>query len=69
VQAGDVILSIDNVAVATPEAAASVIEAARRARRGTVALRVKRGNGPPAYVGVELSRSAAAPAPATPRRP
>ena len=68
VQAGDVILSIDNAATPTPEAAASAIEAARRARRSTVLLLVKRGNGPPAYVGVELSRGAAAPATPT-RRP
>jgi serine protease Do len=68
-QAGDVILSIDNSTVATPEAAASAIEAARRARRNTVLLLVKRGSGPPAYVGVELSRPSATPAPATPRRP
>jgi serine protease Do len=71
IQAGDVILSIDQAPVATPEAAASAIEAARRARRNTVLLLVRRGNGPPAYVGVELSRAGAAaiPAPATPRRP
>ena len=61
IQPGDVILSIDNNAVATPEAAAAAIEGARRARRGTVLLLVKRGNGPPAYVGVELSRPAATP--------
>ena len=67
-QAGDVILSIDNNATVTPEAAAAAIEAARRARRGTVLLLVKRGNGPPAYVGVELARPAATPAPATPTR-
>ena len=65
---GDVILSIDNAAVATPEAAAAAIAAARAARRGTVLLRVKRGNAPPAYVGVELNRPAATPAPATPAR-
>jgi serine protease Do len=70
IQAGDVILSIDQAAVATPEAASAAIEAARRARRGTVLLLVRRGNAPPAYFGVELSRAAAAvPAPATPRRP
>jgi serine protease Do len=69
IQAGDVIISIDNVATATPEAAASAIEGARRARRGTVLLLVKRGNGPPAYVGVELSRPAATPTPAPARRP
>ena len=69
IQAGDVILSIDNAATATPEAAASAIEAARRGRRGTVLLLVKRGNGPPAYVGVELTRPAATPTPAPARRP
>jgi serine protease Do len=69
VQAGDVIVSIDNNAVATPEAAAAVIAAARAARRGTVLLLIKRGNNPPAYVGVELSRPAATPAPAPARRP
>jgi serine protease Do len=73
VQSGDVIVSIDNVATPTPEAAASVVEAARRARRGSVALLVRRGNNPPAYLGVELSRPAVtptpAPAPAPARRP
>jgi serine protease Do len=68
-QPGDIVMSIDNNAVATPEAAAAAIESARRARRGTVLLLVKRGNNPPAYVGVELTRAAPAPAPATPRRP
>jgi len=67
-QAGDIVMSIDNNAVATPEAAAAAIEAARRARRGTVLLQVKRGNGPPAYVGIELTRAGATPAPATPAR-
>jgi serine protease Do len=69
-QAGDVIVSIDNNQVRTPEAAAAAIDAARRARRGTVLLQVKRGNGPPAYVGVDLTRPAATPtpAPATPAR-
>jgi serine protease Do len=68
---GDIIVSIDNNAVTTPEAAASAIETARRARRGTVLLLIKRGNNPPAYVGVELSHPSAAtptPAPATPAR-
>jgi serine protease Do len=69
-QAGDILISIDQTATATPEAAASAIETARRARRGTVLLQVKRGNGPAAYVGVELARPAATPvpAPATPAR-
>lgn len=69
VQAGDVIISIDNNAVTTPEAAAAAIASARAARRGTVLLLIKRGNNPPAYVGVELSRPAATPAPAPARRP
>ena len=69
VQAGDVIVSIDNNAVPTPEAAAAAIASARAARRGTVLLLIKRGNNPPAYVGVELSRPAATPAPAPARRP
>jgi serine protease Do len=71
IQAGDVVLSIDQAAVATPEAASAAIEAARRARRNTVLLLVRRGNAPPAYFGIELARAGAAPvpAPATPRRP
>jgi serine protease Do len=59
VQPGDVILSINQQPVATPEAAATVVDAARRANRNTVLLLVRRGNGPPGYVGVELSRPAA----------
>ena len=58
-QPGDVILSINQTPVATPEAAASVVDAARRANRNTVLLLVRRGNGPPGYVGVELSRTPA----------
>jgi len=56
IQEGDVILSIDRTVTPSPEAAASAIAAARRARRGTVLLQVRRGNNPPAYVGVELTR-------------
>ncbi|HYI47855.1 MAG TPA: Do family serine endopeptidase [Allosphingosinicella sp.] len=71
IQPGDVILQIDQAPVATPEAAASAIDAARRSRRNTVLLLVRRGNNPPVYIGVDLSRTGAgaAPAPATPRRP
>ena len=63
-QPGDIILSINQIPTPTPEAAVSAIEAARRTGRNTVLLLVKRGNGPPAYVGVELSRATPAPAPA-----
>ena len=55
-QPGDIILSIDRSATPTPEAAAAAIEAARRAGRNIVLLLGRRGNTPPAYVGVELSR-------------
>jgi serine protease Do len=58
-QPGDVILSINQTPVATPEAAATIVDAARRANRNTVLLLVRRGNGPPGYVGVELARTPA----------
>jgi len=64
-QTGDIILSINQQPTATPEAAASIVDAARRAGRNTVLLQVKRGNNPPAYIGVDLAR-AAAPARPTP---
>jgi len=57
-QPGDVILSINQSATATPEAAAAILDAARRSGRNTVLLLVKRGNNPPAYIGVELARAA-----------
>jgi len=59
-QPGDVILSINQSATVTPEAVATIVDAARRAGRNTVLLLVKRGNNPPAYIGVELARAAAA---------
>jgi serine protease Do len=60
IQPGDVILSINQTPTATPEAASAAIEAARRAGRNTVLLLVRRGNGTPAYVGVDLVRPAPA---------
>ena len=56
IRAGDVILSINQTSTPNPEAAASALEAARRGGRNTVLLLVRRGNTPPAYVGVELTR-------------
>ena len=55
-QPGDVILSIDNRPARTPEEAAAAVAAARQARRGTVLLQVRRGNAPPVYIGVQISR-------------
>ena len=63
IQAGDIILSINQQPTLTPEAAAAVVDAARRGGRNTVLLQVKRGNNPPIYVGVDLTRAAGAPAP------
>jgi serine protease Do len=56
-QTGDIILSINQTPTPTPEAAASIVDAARRSGRNTVLLQVKRGNNPPAYIGVELARA------------
>ena len=58
VQTGDIILSINQQPTPTPEAAAAIVDAARRAGRNTVLLQVRRGNNPPAYVGVDLARAA-----------
>ena len=54
-QAGDIILSIDNRPTRTPEEAAAAVAAARQARRNTVLLLVRRGNQQPAFIGVELA--------------
>jgi serine protease Do len=67
VQTGDIVLSINQQATTTPEAAAAIVDAARRAGRNTVLLQVRRGNNPQIYIGVDLPR-AAAPRPAVPAR-
>ena len=56
-QVGDIIMSINQRAVRTPEEAAAAIEAARRADRDSVLLLIRRGNNPPLYVGVGLKQS------------
>ena len=55
IQTGDIILSVNQRATATPDEAAAAVEAARAAGRKTVLLLVRRGNTPPAYVGVDLA--------------
>jgi serine protease Do len=54
-QAGDVILSINQRATRTPEEAAAVVLAARTAGRRSVLLLVRRGNASPIYIGVDLA--------------
>ena len=56
-RAGDIILSINQRATPTPEAAAAAVEAARQTNRGAVLLLIRRGNNPPLYVGVDLVRN------------
>ena len=57
IRTGDVILSVNQRPVRTPEEAAAAVDAARSAGRNTVLLLVRRGNTPPAYVGVDLARA------------
>jgi len=55
-QPRDVILSINQRATATPDQAAAAVAAARSAGRNTVLVLIQRGNQPPAYFGLELTR-------------
>jgi serine protease Do len=56
-QPGDIIVSIDNRPVRSPDEAAAAVQAARAGGRGTVLLMVRRGNSRPVYIGVELARA------------
>lgn len=53
-QRGDVITSINQVPVATPQQAANVVAEARKAGRDTVLLFVQRGNTPGRFIGVKV---------------
>jgi serine protease Do len=53
-QPGDIILSINQRATATPEQAAAAVAAARAAGRNSVLVLLRRGNGPSGYFGIEL---------------
>jgi serine protease Do len=57
IQPGDIILSINQRATRTPEEAAAAVAAARAAGRNSALLLIRRGNTPPIYFGVELSRA------------
>ncbi len=52
---GDIILSINQRPVRTAQEAAGLVAAARKAGRSQVLLLVKRGSGPPRFLGVELA--------------
>ena len=56
-RAGDVIVSINRAPASTPEAVSQAVDAARRSGRTSVLLLVRRGNGPPAFVAVNLARA------------
>ena len=51
---GDLIVSVNRVAVASPQALLGAIETARRAGRTSALLLVKRGKAPEAFVGVDI---------------
>jgi serine protease Do len=56
VQTGDIILSVNQRAIRSPEEAAAAVDAARTAGRQSVLLLIRRGNAPPIYVGVDIAR-------------
>ena len=49
------ILSINRQPVTSPAQVLAVVDSARRAGRSSVLLLVKRGQGPEAFVGVDIS--------------
>ncbi len=54
-QRGDIIISINQKPVRTPQDAAEAVAEARRAGRDSVLLFVQRGNGPGRFVGIRMS--------------
>ena len=55
IRRGDVIISVNRQAVEAPAEVMAAVETARRARRTSVLLLVKRGQAPEAFVGVDIS--------------
>ncbi len=53
-QRGDLIISVNRVAVTTPAAVLAAVESARRAGRTSVLMLVKRGTGPEAFFGIDI---------------
>jgi serine protease Do len=54
IQRGDIIVSVNQAPVRSPQEAASAVNAARKAGRDTVLLFVQRGNTPGRFVGVKI---------------
>ena len=54
-QRGDLIISINNQLVTSPDQVVAAVEAARRAGRSSVLLLVKRGNTPERFIGVDIT--------------
>ncbi|HUE80420.1 MAG TPA: Do family serine endopeptidase [Sphingomicrobium sp.] len=54
-QRGDLIMSVNRQPVTTPAQVLAAVEAARRAGRTSVLMLVKRGPGPEAFVGIDIS--------------
>ncbi|MFN7397740.1 MAG: PDZ domain-containing protein, partial [Sandaracinobacter sp.] len=54
IQRGDIIGSVNQQPVRTPQEAATAVAAARKAGRDTVLLFVQRGNTPGRFVGVKI---------------
>jgi serine protease Do len=54
-QRGDLVVSVNNQQVTTPAQVIAAIDAARKSGRSSVLLLVKRGTGPEAFVGVNIS--------------
>jgi serine protease Do len=53
-QRGDIILSINQRPVTTPQEAAAIVAEARKAGRDTILLLVQRGTGPARFVGIKM---------------
>jgi serine protease Do len=54
-QRGDLIVSVNNQAMATPGQVIAAVDAARKAGRSSVLLLVKRGTAPEAFVGINIT--------------
>ncbi len=54
-QRGDLIVSVGNQPVTTPQQVIAAVEAARRANRPSVLLLIKRGNSPETFIGVDIA--------------